>query len=142
MPQQGGYREAPPASPYPPQAPAPYGSAPKQLSPADEKTWAILAHASPFLTTFIGLNFLGPLIIYLIFKDRGPFVRHHAAQALNFQLIVAIGLIISIATIVLVIGIIGLIAIPIVAIVFMIIAIVETSNGKWYRYPLTPDWVK
>ena len=23
-----------------------------------------------------------------------------------------------------------------------IIAAVEANNGEWYRYPLTPDWVK
>ncbi len=55
---------------------------------ADERTWAVAAHLSPFLASFVGLPFLGPLVIYLVFRDRGPFVRHHAAQALNFQIIV------------------------------------------------------
>ena len=31
-------------------------------------------------------------IVFLIFKDRGPFVRFHAAQALNFQIIITIAL--------------------------------------------------
>lgn len=117
-------------------------SGPTPLSPADERTWAIAAHLSPFLASFVGLPFLGPLVIYLVFRDRGPFVRHHAAQALNFQIIVAIGLLISIPLMFVIVGIFTAIAIGIAAIVFQIIAAVEANNGKWYRYPLTPDWVK
>lgn len=137
---------SPPPGPMPPtggQYGQPSGYAgPQPLSPQDEKTWAVLAHASPFVTSIIGLPFLGPLLVYLVFRDRGPFVRHHAAQALNFQLIVMIGIIISIPLVFIVIGIFTLIAISIGAVVLMIIAIVETANGKWYRYPLTPDWVR
>ena len=119
-----------------------YGAAPNQLSPTDERTWSIAAHLSPFLASFVGLPFLGPLVIYLVFRDRGPFVRHHAAQALNFQIIVAIGLLISIPLMFVVIGIFTAIAIGIAAIVLQIVAAIEANNGKWYRDPLTPDWVK
>ena len=128
---QQGYGQ----QPYPQQGYQPgYGGAPNQLSPTDERTWSIAAHLSPFLASFVGLPFLGPLVIYLVFRDRGPFVRHHAAQALNFQIIVAIGLLISIPLMFVVIGI--------AAIVLQIVAAIEANNGKWYRYPLTPDWVK
>jgi uncharacterized Tic20 family protein len=120
-----------------------YGpGAANQLSPNDERTWSIAAHLSPFLASFVGLPFLGPLVIYLVFRDRGPFVRHHAAQALNFQIIVAIGLLISIPLMFVVIGIFTAIAIGIAAIILQIVAAIEANNGKWYRYPLTPDWVK
>ena len=114
----------------------------KPMTPSDERTWAIAAHLSPFLASFVGLPFLGPLVIYLIFRDRGPFVRHHAAQALNFQIIVAIGILISIPLMFVIIGIVTAIIIGVAAIVFQIVAAVEANNGKWYRYPLTPDWVK
>ena len=115
---------------------------PSQLSPADERTWSIAAHLSPFLASLIGLPFLGPLVIYLVFRDRGPFVRHHAAQALNFQIIVAIGLLISIPLMFVIVGFITAAVIGVAAIVFQIVAAVEANNGKWYRYPMTPDWVK
>jgi hypothetical protein len=113
-----------------------------QLSPADERTWSIAAHLSPFLASLIGLPFLGPLVIYLVFRDRGPFIRHHAAQALNFQIIVAIGLLISIPLMFVIVGFITAAVIGVAAIVFQIVAAVEANNGKWYRYPMTPDWVK
>lgn len=133
--------QAPPPPP-PGQAYSGYAPAAKPMSPADERTWAMLAHASGFVASIVGLPFLGPLIIYLIFKDRGPFVRHHAAQALNFQLIVMIAFLVSIPLWFILIGIPLSIAIVIGAIVFMIIAIIEAGKGTWYRYPLTPDWVK
>ena len=28
------------------------------------------------------------------------------------------------------------------SVVFQIIAAVKANNGEWYRYPMTPDWVK
>src|SRR5689334_10089422 len=73
----------------PPQQPS-YGSAPNPMSQQDEKTWATLVHLAPFLAAAVGIPFLGPLIVFLVFKDRGPFIRFHAAQALNFQIIVTI----------------------------------------------------
>ncbi|MBX6769072.1 MAG: DUF4870 domain-containing protein [Actinomadura rubrobrunea] len=32
------------------------------------------------------VGFLGPLILYLVKKNESPFVRHHAAQALNTEI--------------------------------------------------------
>ena len=133
-------QQAYPQAGYPQQAYPQSGPTP--LSPADERTWAIAAHLSPFLASFVGLPFLGPLVIYLVFRDRGPFVRHHAAQALNFQIIVMIALVVFGLLSLALIGIPFLIATGVAAIVFQIIAAVEANNGKWYRYPLTPDWVK
>ena len=120
----------------------PYAAGPAPLSPTDERNWSIAAHLSPFLASFVGLPFLGPLVIYLVFRDRGPFVRHHAAQALNFQIIVAIGILISVPLMFVLVGFVTAAIIAVAAIVFQIVAAVEANNGKWYRYPLTPDWVK
>src|SRR5688572_21174892 len=51
--------------------------------------WAAMAHASALVAVFIGFVFVGPLIVYLIKKD-DPFVRRHAAEALNFNLSVTL----------------------------------------------------
>ena len=136
--QQGYYQQ-----PYQQGYQQPYAAAgPAPLSPTDERNWSIAAHLSPFLASFVGLPFLGPLVIYLVFRDRGPFIRHHAAQALNFQIIVAIGILISVPLMFVLVGFITAGIIAVAAIVFQIVAAVEANNGKWYRYPLTPDWVK
>ena len=139
---QAGYQQAGYQQSYGQGYQQPYAAGPGQLSPTEERNWSIAAHLSPFLASFVGLPFLGPLVIYLVFRDRGPFIRHHAAQALNFQIIVAIGLLISIPLMFVIVGIFTAIAIGIAAIVFQIVAAIEANNGKWYRYPLTPDWVK
>jgi uncharacterized Tic20 family protein len=140
-----------PQQPYDtPQAPAPgyqgpppsYAAAPRPMSPQDEKTWATLVHLAPFAAAIVGLPFLGPLIVFLILKDRGPFVRFHAAQALNFQIITTIALwVFGLLSIVL-IGIPFLVATAIAWVVFPIIGAVKANNGEWYRYPLTPELVK
>ena len=136
--QQGYYQQ-----PYEQGYQQPYAATgPAPLSPTDERNWSIAAHLSPFLASFVGLPFLGPLVIYLVFRDRGPFIRHHAAQALNFQIIVAIGILISVPLMFVLVGFITAAIIGIAAIIFQIVAAVEANNGKWYRYPLTPDWVK
>ncbi len=130
----------------PPQQPGGYGygytPAPTPMTPSDERLWATLAHLSPFVGALVSMPFLGPLVIYLVFRDRGPFVRHHAAQALNFQLILLIAYIVFGLLSFVLIGIPFLIATGVASIVFQIIAAIAANNGEWYRYPLTPDWVK
>ncbi len=130
-----------PPPPQQPQQPS-YGAAAQPLSQHDEKTWATLVHIAPFLAAAVGLPFLGPLIVFLIFKDRGPFVRFHSAQALNFQIIITIAMwVFGLLSIVL-IGIPFLIATGIAWVVLSIVAAVKANHGEWYRYPLTPELVK
>ena len=112
------------------------------MSQQDEKTWATLVHLAPFLAAVVGIPFLGPLIVFLVFKDRGPFVRFHAAQALNFQIIITIALwVFGLLSFVL-IGIPFLIATGIAWVVLSIVAAIKANNGEWYRYPMTPELVK
>ena len=127
----------------PPQPQQPhYGAAPQPMSQQDEKTWATLVHIAPFLAAVVGIPFLGPLIVFLVCKDRGPFVRFHAAQALNFQIIITIALwVFGLLSFVL-IGIPFFIATCIAWVVFSIIAAIKANNGEWYRYPMTPELVK
>lgn len=120
----------------------PYGAPPQPMSQQDEKTWATLVHLAPFLAAVVGIPFLGPLIVFLVFKDRGPFVRFHAAQALNFQIIITIALwVFGLLSIVL-IGIPFLIITGIAWVVLSIVAAIKANNGEWYRYPMTPELVK
>jgi uncharacterized Tic20 family protein len=97
----------------------------------DEKTLAVLAQV---LAIFTG--FLGPLVIYLVARPDQPFAKHHAAEALNFQITVTIAAFVSA---ILMLVLIGLILLPIVVIgafVLEIIASVAASRGEWYRFPV------
>ncbi len=108
---------------------APLMAAPTKSS--DDTTMAMLAHLLGIFTWFIG-----PLVLYLVKKDESPFVRHHAAEALNFQITVAFAMIASVFLILVVVGILMLIFIPIGALVLEIVAAVRAYNGDWYRYPV------
>ena len=120
----------------------PYAAAQQPLSPQDEKLWATLTHLSPLVAGIIGLPFLGPLIAYLVLRERGPFVRWHTAQALNFQLTVLLAYIVSGLLTIVVIGFFLLIAVWVVSIVFMIMAAVAANRGEYYKYPLTITFVQ
>ena len=140
--QQSGDPTPPYSSPPPPQYSGAQSSyQPNLMSPADQRTWAIAANLSPFLAAFVALSFLGPLIIFIIFKDRGPFVRHHAAEALNFQLTMWIGLIISFVLMFVLIGFLTAGVIGIAMLVCHILGAVAASEGRDFRYPFTIRFV-
>ena len=109
--------------------------------------WAVLAHLSALIALVVGFVFVGPLIVYLVKKD-DPFVRRHAAEALNFNLSVTLyALVGGFVFIVLVLLIVGVLLIPVVIAaaigwaVLVILAGVKASNGQDYRYPLTIRFV-
>ena len=99
---------------------------------AEERNLAVLAQV---LGIFFGL--IGPLIIYLIAKPDQPFVKHHAAEALNFHITVLIGAIASFFLMLVLIGFVTFAVIVIGAFVLSIVAAVAASKGEWYRYPIS-----
>ena len=104
------------------------------MSPQTEKAWAIASHllAIPF-------EFFAPLIGYLLFNGKGPFISHHVRESLNF------GITMLLAVVVLAISIIGWLLLwlpPVIWIIFRIIAAFKTSQGEFYKYPLTIRIVK
>ena len=98
----------------------------------DEKTLAMLAQ---LLGIFTG--FLGPLVMYLIAKDDQPFLKHHAAESLNFQLTILIGYVISGVLMLVLIGFLTWFVVWVAALVFGIMATLAANRGEWYRYPIT-----
>jgi len=81
-------------------------------------------------------GFLAPLIIYLVNGDKDPFVRHHAAESLNFQITVTIAFLASIVLMFVLVGLLLLPAVWVTAIVFQIIGAVRANRGEWWRYPI------
>jgi uncharacterized Tic20 family protein len=111
---------------------------------------ATLAHLSALIAIVIGFVFVGPLVVYLAKKD-DPYVRAHAAEALNFNLSwmlwsFAFGLI-AIVGIVVTLGVGVLVIIPLAIaagiawLVLVIVAAMKANNGEMYRYPLTIRFV-
>ena len=121
----------------PPPPAGPYSAPQPPLSPADEKTWAILVHVGGIL-----FSWLAPLVIYVVLKDRGPFVRAHSATALNFQLTLLIAYIVGAITTLFLVGFLIIFAAAILALVFGIMAAIAANNGQYYKYPLTIEFVR
>lgn len=124
------------------------------VNDSDARLWGMLSQLSVTLghvMTWGFLGWVGPLIIFLVYKDRNRFVRFHAAEALNGAISVAI------ATVVLwvAIGIFGILTLSLgwalfplagvpvlVQLVFSIIGAVKANQGQWWSYPLNIRLVK
>jgi uncharacterized protein len=128
---------APPPQAPPPQAWSPAGPLASAAADANARQWAMIAHLSALAGLIIGLNWLGPLIVYLVKKDEHPFIADQSREALNFNLSVFIYIIVAAILIILVVGLLLLPAVAIAWLVLTIIAAIRANNGEPYRYPLT-----
>jgi uncharacterized Tic20 family protein len=133
--------QTPPPGYTPPPAAAP--GAP--LSQSDDKLWASLAHFGGVL------SFIPPLIIWLVFKDRGPLTNQEGKESLNYQITIAIAWV-AYSIIAVILGFIpilgGLIAtllwlvVLAAQLVFPIIGGVKVNGGGTYRYPFAIRLIK
>ena len=115
---------------------------PAPMTPSDERMWGMFGHLSAIAASLVGLPFLGPLIVFLVHKDRNGFVRGHSAEALNMTISFVIyefvlGVVCSVLALVTFGLAYGLMVVP--TVVFLVCAIlgaVAANSGRVYRYPL------
>jgi uncharacterized protein len=133
--QQGGAPQQYGQPGYPQQPYGYVGQAP--VSESDEKTWGIISHISiPFF------GFIGPLIAYLVYKDRSAWLKEVTTEALNFSILYSIAYVISIITISVVIGLILWPLVFIAALIFCILGTLAASKHEFYRYPINIRFIK
>ncbi len=139
--------------------PAPQPTVAVPLSPADERTWAMLAHLSVLLNLVTGFLGVGAaLLIYFIYKERSRYVAYQAMQAFLFQLVFWAGGGLLIGAMWAIVGalsaiLVGILLIPfavvltllflvmpVVALVYGVLGSIQTSNGEDFRYWLIGDW--
>src|SRR5437762_10943306 len=108
-------------------------SVPDASPGGNDKIWSILCH----LSTFIGVGFILPLVVYLAMKGESEYVRANAREALNFHLSLLIYCICCIPLVFVLIGIPLLLLIALASFILAIVAAVKASDGGIYRYPLT-----
>ncbi|WP_299446819.1 DUF4870 domain-containing protein [uncultured Phycicoccus sp.] len=136
-----------PAQPYggPPAPGQAYGgSVPTPMSPQDEKTWGMASHGGALAATVLSggvLSFVVALVMYLVFRDRGPFVRAHAANALNVQIIVSIVFLVSLPLMFVLVGFLTFAAAWVFAVIVHIVGMLKAYGGEWWDPPLTPKFV-
>lgn len=128
---------------------APQPAAPAApLSEAEDKQWASFAHFGNIL------SFVAPLIIWLIFKDRGAKTNVEGKEALNWGINVA-GLLVANSILGLIFGfipVVGLIwvflgpliwiAVVVLNVIFSIMGGIKVNGGGSYRYPVNIRWIK
>ncbi len=107
------------------------------MSPSDERLWATLTNIS---IPFFGL--VGPLIAYLVFKDRSPWLKESTTEALNFSILYTIAQVVASILTVVVIGAILLPLIGVAALILCIMAAIASNKGEQYKYPVNWRLVK
>ncbi len=116
----------------PPPPPGPAGAAAGATMIGEERMWSTLIPLSTFVAAF-----LGPLVLWLIFRDQYPGVDRTGRETLNFQIsLIIYAAMFGVLSIVL-IGIPFLVMLPIFGFICTVIAAFKTSRGELYRYPLS-----
>ncbi|MEZ5097440.1 MAG: DUF4870 domain-containing protein [Nocardioides sp.] len=115
------------------------------ITPQQERTWGMLTHAIALGAMVVSagtLGFVASLVIYLSYRDKGPFVRAHAANSLNIQIMTGIGLVLSVIAMLLLVGFVTYFLVLGVAFVLHLVGAVKASSGQWWEPPLTPRFVR
>jgi uncharacterized Tic20 family protein len=105
------------------------------LSERDERLYGALSHLASLVGFVIPLlgGVGGPLLVWLLQRDRSAFVDRHGKEAINFQISLLIYATIA--------GFLHngavLFVLPIAGVVLCVLAAVAANEGKSYRYPLT-----
>lgn len=109
------------------------GERPAQGTEKDT-TFAALTHVLALLTWVVG-----PLIVLLATDD--PFVDENARNALNWQIVFSIYMLVSIMLVFVFVGFVLLFLLPIVDLIVCIVAAIKANEGEAWKYPATPDIV-
>lgn len=128
----------PPPSPVVPPPPSDNG-----LPSSEQRQWAMFAHLSALIGLIVPFgNVLGPLVIWLVQKDKMAFVDDQGKEALNFQITVFGAAVISFFLMFILIGFLLIFVVGLGALVLTIIAAIKANEGVAYRYPLTIRLIK
>ena len=112
----------------------------KPLFGIPERTYLMLMHLSQltvWLIPFVGI--IIPILMWTTNKDNNTEVDRHGKNILNFTISYAIY---SVALLIIIIGIPFLLVLFAVYAIAVIIATVKASNGEFWKYPLTIQFIK
>ena len=112
---------------------------PGGVASQEDRTLALLTHLSGII-----LSFIVPLVIWLINKDKADkdFLNDQAKEALNFQITVLIGYVISTILMAILIGALLMLVVWVANLILCILAGVKANEGVAYRYPFALRLIK
>jgi hypothetical protein len=119
----------------------------------NDKNYSTLTHLSGFAGWLFPFgNIIAPLVLWIAKKNESNYIDSHGKAAVNFQLSILLYcfllalLIIPITILTLGIGLIailiGIIPAILLKIVLIISASIKATNGEYYNYPYTIEFVK
>jgi uncharacterized Tic20 family protein len=113
-------------------------------SSRDVRTWNVLCHATALAGFFVPWagHILGPLIVWLAKRSDSPEIDENGKESLNFQISMLIYNVIAGVLCLVLIGFLLLAILHILNLVLVIVASIQTSEGKFYRYPMTIRLIK
>ena len=123
----------------------PYAPKSSELSPTQERNLAMLGHAVPLGAMVLSaglLGFVASLVMWVVYKDRGPFVRAHLANSMNIQITTGVFLLVSIPLMLLLIGFVTYPLALVFAFVLHVLGLVKANQGTWFDPPFTMGFVR
>lgn len=97
---------------------------------------AIAGYVIPFGTV------IAPVVLWLIWRDKDPYINEMGREAVNFQLSMVLYYIISFVLCFIIIGFFLITAAFIFHLAFIVIGSMQTSRGNHYRYPMIIRFIK
>lgn len=119
----------------------------------NDKNYSTITHLSGFAGWFFPFgNIIAPLIMWIAKKNESTFIDEHGKAAVNFQIslilygILLAILILPITILTLGLGLLAILLAIIPAIILKIVLIISASltasNGNYYEYPFTIQFIK
>ena len=106
----------------------------------EERTWAAIAHGAGVASS-VFLPILISLVIYHVKKDESRFVADQAREALNFQITIALAMLVALTSLLCVVGFALVPLVTLASLVFGLIGAIKAHEGERYRYPFTLRFV-
>jgi uncharacterized protein len=116
----------------------------------NDKTYGMICHLSAFAAYVLPVAgaLVGPLVAWMVLKDRSSFADQHGKESLNFQLTLTLISAVAIGLTFVTLGVAALFlwpllfVLPIVQAIFIVLATIAAGNGEKYEYPLTIKFLK
>lgn len=103
----------------------------------DDRNMALLCHILGLIT-----NVFGPLILWVLMKDKSSFVDFHGKQAINFQLTLILAYMASGVLVCVYIGILLIMATFAIQVIFTILPAIKAYEGEDYVIPVAIPFLR
>ncbi|PQO36935.1 DUF4870 domain-containing protein [Blastopirellula marina] len=103
----------------------------------DDRNMALLCHILGLLT-----NVFGPLILWILMKDKSAFVDFHGKQAINFQITLILAYMASGVLMCVYVGILLAMATFAIQVIFTILPAMKAYEGQRYVIPVAIPFLR